>query len=196
VSVSFDKIEDVIAAIGRGELVVMTDDENRENEGDLVCAAAKASPEAINFMVTYGRGLVCVPITAERAEALGLLRATPPSDSFKTAFTESVDAKNGISTGISAFDRAATVATLIDPASTSAEIVSPGHLFPLVARPGGVLQRAGHTEAAVDLARLAGLSSAGVICEIMNDDGSMARLPEAQTPHGLHCRSHRLQAYT
>ena len=175
---SFDKIEDVIAAIGRGELVVMTDDENRENEGDLVCAAAKASPEAINFMVTYGRGLVCVPITAERAEALGLLRATPPSDSFKTAFTESVDAKNGISTGISAFDRAATVATLIDPASTSAEIVSPGHLFPLVARPGGVLQRAGHTEAAVDLARLAGLSSAGVICEIMNDDGSMARLPE------------------
>lgn len=176
--VEFDKIEDVIAALKRGEMVIVTDDENRENEGDLVAAAAKVTPEIINFMATHGRGLVCVPLSEERAAALKLYSMAALKDPFQTAFTQSVDAKNGITTGISAYDRAKTIEALIDPASTADDFVIPGHVFPLVARAGGVLRRAGHTEAAVDMARIAGLAPAGVICEIMNDDGTMARVPQ------------------
>jgi 3,4-dihydroxy 2-butanone 4-phosphate synthase/GTP cyclohydrolase II len=174
----FDKIEDVIAAFRAGEMVVLTDDENRENEGDLVIAASKTTPESINFMATFGRGLICVPITEQRANQLQLNEMVPTNnDPFKTAFTVSVDAKEGTTTGISAFDRAATVAALIDPQRTHSDFGVPGHIFPLIARNGGVLRRAGHTEAAVDLAKLSGLAPAGVICEIMNEDGTMARMP-------------------
>lgn len=183
----FDPVEAVIDDIRKGRMVVITDDESRENEGDLVCAAAKATPKTITFMATHGRGLICVPLTEERAKALRLSRP-PAADNFHTAFTDSVDAKEGVSTGISAHDRARTVAALIDPVSAREDFVSPGHVFPLTARPGGVLQRAGHTEAAVDLAKMAGLCPAGVICEIMNDDGSMARLPDLmkfKERHGL-----------
>jgi 3,4-dihydroxy 2-butanone 4-phosphate synthase/GTP cyclohydrolase II len=176
--VEFDKIEDVIAALKRGEMVIVTDDENRENEGDLVAAAAKVTPEIINFMATHGRGLVCVPLSEEHAATLKLYSMAALKDPFHTAFTQSVDAKNGITTGISAYDREKTIETLIDPASTADDFVIPGHVFPLVARAGGVLRRAGHTEAAVDMARIAGLAPAGVICEIMNDDGTMARVPQ------------------
>ena len=141
-------------------------------------AAANVTPEAITFMATHARGLICAPLTAERAAEINLSTPASLSDPFGTAFTQSVDARKGTTTGISAFDRARTVRTLIDPAASAADFVSPGHLFPLIARPGGVLRRAGHTEAAVDLARLAGLTPAGVICEIMNDDGTMARIPQ------------------
>lgn len=174
----FDPIEDLIEAIRNGEMVIIADDENRENEGDLIVAAAHATPDKINFMATHARGLICVPLDESRARELNLTTPASLSDPFGTAFTQSVDAREGTTTGISAYDRAATVAALIDPASTPASFVSPGHLFPLIARPGGVLRRAGHTETAVDLARLAGLAPAGVICEIMNDDGTMARLPQ------------------
>ena len=172
----FDAIEDVIQAIARGEMIVVADDENRENEGDCVIAASFATPEAINFMAKEARGLICVPLSYERANELGLESQASMSDIYRTAFTQSVDAKNGTTTGISAYDRAQTVKELLDPEKTINDFITPGHLFPLVARPGGVLQRAGHTEAAVDLAQLAGLSPAGVICEIMNDDGTMSRL--------------------
>lgn len=175
----FDKVEDVIKAYRNGEMVILTDDEGRENEGDLVIAASKATPEAINFMATHGRGLICTPITEERANELHLKEMAPgQGDSFGTAFTVSIDAKETTTTGISAFDRANTIAALIDPLSSHADFVMPGHVFPLIATPGGVLRRAGHTEAAVDLAVLSGLYPAGVICEIMNEDGSMARVPE------------------
>lgn len=175
----FDKIEDVIKAYRNGEMVIITDDEGRENEGDLVIAASKATPEAVNFMATHGRGLICVPITNERAKELHLEEMAPgKSDTFGTAFTVSIDAKENTTTGISAFDRANTISALIDPLSSHSDFVVPGHVFPLIARQGGVLRRAGHTEAAVDLAILSGLYPAGVICEIMNDDGSMARVPE------------------
>ncbi len=173
----FDSVESVIEAIRNGELVVVTDDESRENEGDLVCAAAKATPDIINFMAKNARGLVCVTLTEERSKELKIYRP-PAVDRFNTAFTESVDALEGTSTGISAADRAATIAALIDPASSRESFASPGHVFPISARPGGVLQRTGHTEASVDLARMAGLYPAGVLCEIMNEDGSMARIPE------------------
>ena len=172
----FDTVESVLEDIRRGEMVIVTDDENRENEGDLVCAAQLITPEKINFMITHARGLVCAPITEERAKELGILRP-PSTDHFKTAFTESVDALSG-TTGISAFDRANTVRCLIDPAHKREDFGIPGHIFPIAARPGGVLQRTGHTEAAVDLTRLAGLTPAGVICEITRDDGKMARLPD------------------
>ncbi|WP_418392412.1 bifunctional 3,4-dihydroxy-2-butanone-4-phosphate synthase/GTP cyclohydrolase II [Victivallis lenta] len=175
---AFDPIEDLVADIKAGRMVIITDDENRENEGDLVLAAANVTPEAITFMATHARGLICAPLTAERAAEINLSTPASLSDPFGTAFTQSVDARKGTTTGISAFDRARTVRTLIDPAASAADFVSPGHLFPLIARPGGVLRRAGHTEAAVDLARLAGLTPAGVICEIMNDDGTMARIPQ------------------
>ena len=184
----FNSVEELIADLKQGKMVVITDDEHRENEGDLIVAASFATPEVINFMAVNGRGLICVPLSAERAEELDLHTPASLSDPFGTAFTQSVDARRGTTTGISAFDRARTVATLIDPQSTAHDFISPGHLFPLVARPGGVLRRAGHTEAAVDLARLAGLTPAGVICEIMNDDGTMARLPqlnEFRRRHGL-----------
>jgi 3,4-dihydroxy 2-butanone 4-phosphate synthase/GTP cyclohydrolase II len=174
----FDKIEDVIKAMKNGEMVIITDDENRENEGDLIIAASKITPEAINFMATHGRGLICTPITTERAQELKLNKMVSETDPFKTAFTVSIDAKENTSTGISAFDRANTIAAIIDPLSAASDFVSPGHVFPLVAAEGGVLKRAGHTEAAVDFAKLAGLYPAGVICEIMNEDGTMARIPE------------------
>lgn len=176
--IAFDPVEELVADIRAGKMVVITDDENRENEGDLVLAAAHVTPEAIAFMATHARGLICAPLTAERAEELNLSTPASLTDPFGTAFTQSVDAKKGTTTGISAFDRAKTVEALIDPAASHCDFVSPGHLFPLVARPGGVLRRAGHTEASVDLARLAGLTPAGVICEIMNDDGTMARVPQ------------------
>lgn len=177
-NVQFDSVESVLEDIRAGKLVIVTDDENRENEGDLVCAADKITPEIINFMITHARGLVCAPITEERAKELGIYRA-PSTDHFKTAFTDSVDALTG-STGISAADRANTVRTLIDPKAKQSDFGIPGHIFPIAARPGGVLQRTGHTEAAVDLARMAGLTPAGVICEITKDDGTMARLYDLQ----------------
>ena len=182
----FDPVESVISDIRAGKMVIVTDDENRENEGDLVCAAELITPEKINFMITYARGLVCAPITEARAKELGILRP-PSTDHFKTAFTESLDALSG-TTGISASDRANTVKSLIDPAKKREDFGIPGHVFPIAARPGGVLQRTGHTEAAVDLAKLAGLTPAGVICEITKENGEMARLPdlmEFKKEHGL-----------
>lgn len=185
----FDKIAEVVADIRAGRMVVVTDDENRENEGDLVAAAAAVTPDMINFMAKHGRGLICAPITTERARKLGLERAAPADDAFRTAFTESVDCRHGTTTGISAYDRARTIAALIDPDSGPGDFVKPGHVFPIAARPGGVLQRAGHTEAAVDLARLAGLYPAGVICEIMDEDGGMARGERLEA----FCRGHDLK---
>jgi len=185
----FNTIEEVLADIRDGKMVIITDDPSRENEGDLVMAAEKATPDAINFMVMHARGLVCTPITHERAQQLGLQRMVLENrESQKTAFTVSVDAAHGVTTGISAADRAAVARVLVDPNATPQDLVQPGHIFPLQAKEGGVLQRAGHTEAAVDLARLAGLQPAGVICEIMNDDGTMARLPDLlqfAAKHGL-----------
>jgi len=186
----FDPVEDVLAAVERGELVVVTDDEKRENEGDLIVAAEKATPEAINFMTKYARGLICVALEGDRLQALNLapMAVRGDGDSFGTAFMESVDAREDNTTGISAHDRAVTVKKLLDPSSTETDFVSPGHTFPLRAVSGGVLHRAGHTEAAVDLARMAGLTPAGVICEVLHDDGTMARLPElieVAREHGL-----------
>ncbi len=177
---SLDPIEAAIDDIRRGRMVVVVDDEHRENEGDLVMAAEKATPEAINFMVRFARGLVCVPMDSADLVRLGIEVAPSRNrgDRFATAFTYSVDAAEGISTGISAADRSRTIQRLVAVDALPAELVSPGHIFPLRAREGGVLVRAGHTEAAVDLARMAGLRPAGVICEIMRDDGEMARLPE------------------
>ena len=187
-SIQFDPVEEVIAAVQRGEMVLVTDDENRENEGDLIVAAAKATPEVINFMATHAKGLICVPLGDDMAARLNLTSMASGRDAFGTAFTQSVDVIEGTTTGISAFDRAKTVAALIDPSSKTDDFVSPGHIFPLAARAGGVLRRTGHTEAAVDLARMAGFAPAGVICEIMNDDGTMARVPELdkfRKRHGL-----------
>lgn len=175
----FNPIEEIIEAIRKGEMVIMADDETRENEGDLIFAASLVTPEKVNFMMKHGRGLICVPLAEDRIEALRLSAMTEEAkDSMKTAFTVSVDARLGVTTGISAHDRARTIEVLADPACTANDLVSPGHIFPLKAKKGGLLIRAGHTEAAVDLARLAGLPAAGVICEIINDDGSMARLPD------------------
>jgi len=175
----FDPIETVLDAIRAGELVVVTDDADRENEGDLVLAADKVTPELVNFMATHGRGLICVPVTEERADALGLQRMVSRNrESHRTDFTVSVDATHGITTGISAHDRSATIAILADPKAQPEQLVQPGHIFPLRAKAGGVLRRAGHTEAAVDLARMAGLNPTGVLCEILSADGTMARLPE------------------
>ncbi len=178
----FDSIETAIEDIRQGKMVIVTDDESRENEGDLIMAAEKVTPEAINFMATHGRGLICVPMAPERCDQLGLTSMAPENNEpFKTAFVSSVDARAGITTGISAFDRAETIRILADPEQSSQSLVSPGHIFPLRYREGGVLNRAGHTEASVDLASLAGAYPAGVICEIMNEDGSMARLPDLVT---------------
>ncbi len=175
----FDSVEEAIADIAAGRIVIVTDDENRENEGDLVMAASKVTPEAVNMMIRHGRGLICVPTTDHQLKRLGISPMTPDNrESQRTAFTVSVDAAEGITTGISAYDRAATIRILADPDAAPGMLVQPGHVFPLRARPGGVLQRAGHTEAAVDLASLAGLHPSGVICEILNEDGSMARLKE------------------
>ena len=178
---AFDSVEDVLDALRRGEMVVVTDDENRENEGDLICAAEKITPESINFMTKFGRGLICVALESKRVKELSLapMATRKESDAQGTAFLESVDAVE-TSTGISAADRSITVQRLVDDSSTAKDFVSPGHMFPLRAVDGGVLHRAGHTEAAVDLARMAGLKPAGVICEILNEDGTMARLPDLQ----------------
>jgi 3,4-dihydroxy 2-butanone 4-phosphate synthase / GTP cyclohydrolase II len=189
--IRFDAIADALAAIRNGESIVVVDDENRENEGDLICAAQFATPEQINFMATEARGLICLAMEGERLDALDLpLMVDRNTDENQTAFTVSVDAgpENGVSTGISAEDRARTIQVAIHPNSRPADLRRPGHIFPLRARQGGVLKRAGHTEAAVDLARLAGLYPAGVICEIQNTDGSMARLPQLAAyarRHGL-----------
>ena len=176
---SFSRIEDAIAAIRTGQMVIVADDEDGENEGDLTLAAEKITPEAINFMAKYGRGLICLAMTPERLDELQIpLMVSTNSSRFETAFCVSIEARERTTTGISAADRATTVLTAIDPATKPADLIRPGHVFPLRARNAGVLERTGQTEAAVDLARLAGLSPAGVICEIMNDDGSMATVPE------------------
>jgi 3,4-dihydroxy 2-butanone 4-phosphate synthase / GTP cyclohydrolase II len=185
----FASIEDALAAVRAGRLIVVVDDEDRENEGDLTMAASKVTPETINFMAKFGRGLVCLAMTPERLDHLEIpLEVSANSSRRDTAMCVSVDAREGTSTGISAADRAATVRTAIAAGSTARDLVRPGHVFPLRARSGGVLVRSGHTEAAVDLARIAGLEPAGVICEIMNDDGSMARVPQLTKfarKHGL-----------
>lgn len=171
--------EELIEEARNGRMVVLIDDEDRENEGDLVIPAQMAGPQAINFMATHGRGLICLALEKARVEALRLpLMASRNGSRHQTAFTVSIEAKEGVTTGISAPDRARTIATAIDPAKGAEDLASPGHIFPLMARDGGVLVRAGHTEAAVDIARLAGLNPSGVICEIMKDDGTMARLPD------------------
>jgi 3,4-dihydroxy 2-butanone 4-phosphate synthase/GTP cyclohydrolase II len=175
----FNTIDEAIDDIAKGKIIILVDDEDRENEGDLCMAAEKVTPEAVNFMARYGRGLICLTLTSERVEELNLPMMTEDNTSpFGTAFTVSVEAKKGVTTGISAADRATTIRTAIDPKVLPEDLVRPGHVFPLRARPGGVLQRAGQTEGSVDLARLSGLYPAGVICEIMNDDGTMARVPE------------------
>ena len=182
-------IEEIIEDARNGRMFVLIDHEDRENEGDLVIPAQMATPDAINFMATNGRGLICLALTSERVDQLGLeLMSTNNSSRHETAFTISIEAREGVTTGISAHDRARTVAVAIDASKGMADIATPGHVFPLRARSGGVLVRAGHTEAAVDIARLAGLNSSGVICEIMNEDGTMARLPELigfAQKHGL-----------
>ena len=172
-------ISEILEDARNGRMFILVDHEDRENEGDLVIPAQMATPEAVNFMATHGRGLICLTLTSERIDALGLpLMASYNSSRHETAFTISIEAREGVTTGISAHDRARTVAVAIDAGKTAADIATPGHVFPLRARDGGVLVRAGHTEAAVDVSRLAGLNPSGVICEIMNDDGTMSRLPD------------------
>jgi 3,4-dihydroxy 2-butanone 4-phosphate synthase/GTP cyclohydrolase II len=189
----FNSIETVIADIQKGRMVIMVDDADRENEGDLIMAAQAITSDAVNFMAKHGRGLICVPTTSERLQQLGVERMVRQNrETFKTDFQVSVDAARGITTGISAADRAETIRLMAEPTAVPEDLVQPGHVFPLRARPGGVLQRAGHTEAAVDLARLAGCRPIGVICEIMSEDGSMARLPELIR----FARKHRLKICT
>jgi len=189
----FSTIEEAIEEIRAGRMVVVCDAEDRENEGDLTLAAQFVTPEAINFMAKYGRGLICLALTPERCEELGLELMTAKNESpFETAFTVSIEAREGVTTGISAHDRARTIQVAIDPRTKPSDLVQPGHVFPLKAKPGGVLERAGQTEAAVDLARLAGLTPAGVICEIMNDDGTMARVPDLER----FCQRHGLKMIT
>jgi 3,4-dihydroxy 2-butanone 4-phosphate synthase/GTP cyclohydrolase II len=182
-------IEDIIEDARNGRMFILVDDEDRENEGDLVIPAQFATPQAINFMAKYGRGLICLSMTRERVEQLDLnLMSRENSSRHQTAFTISIEAREGVTTGISAADRAHTIQVAIDPSKGAQDIGSPGHVFPLIAKDGGVLVRTGHTEAAVDIARLAGLNPSGVICEIMNDDGTMARMPDLVTfakEHGL-----------
>ena len=185
-----DSIETVLADLQRGRMVIVVDDADRENEGDLVMAAEHATPTAINFMARFGRGLICAPTTGDRLKQLGIERmVTQNRETFKTDFQVSVDAARGITTGISAADRARTIQIMADPTAVPEDLVQPGHVFPLRAKPGGVLQRAGHTEAAVDLVRLAGCRPSGVICEVMSDDGTMARLPELRK----FARKHKLK---
>jgi len=189
----FSPIEEALEDVRAGRMVVVCDAEDRENEGDLTLAAQFATPEAINFMATHGRGLVCLALTGDRCDELGLdLMAAKNESPFETAFTVSIEAREGITTGISAHDRAHTIQVAIDPKTRPHDLVQPGHIFPLKAKTGGVLERTGQTEAAVDLARLAGLSPAGVICEVMNDDGTMARVPDL-VPY---CERHGLKMVT
>jgi len=186
---AFDTIEDALDDFRAGKMLIVVDDEDRENEGDLTIAAEKVTPEIINFMAAHGRGLICMPMTGERLDALQVpLMVTDNTSPYGTAFCVSIEAKVGVSTGISAADRARTVRAAVDPSTTPSDLARPGHMFPLRARPGGVLQRAGQTEAAVDLARIAGLDPAGVICEVMNEDGTMARvgdLKKFSARHGI-----------
>ncbi len=182
-------IEQALEELRAGRMIIVVDDESRENEGDLVMAAEKVSPADVNFMAAHGRGLICVALTGDRLDALRIPMMVPSGGNasrFQTAFTVSVDARHGITTGISAPDRAVTIRALVDPATRPEDLVMPGHVFPLRAREGGVLERAGHTEAAVDLARLAGLRPAGVICEILAEDGGMARMPELEAFAAAH----------
>jgi 3,4-dihydroxy 2-butanone 4-phosphate synthase / GTP cyclohydrolase II len=189
----FSTIEEALEDIRDGKMVVVCDAEDRENEGDLTLAAQFATPDAINFMATHGRGLICLALTPERCDELGLdLMAAKNESAFETAFTVSVEAREGITTGISAHDRAHTIQVAIDPKARPRDLVQPGHIFPLKAKPGGVLERTGQTEAAVDLARLAGLNPSGVICEVMNDDGTMARVPDLVA----YCARHGLRMIT
>ena len=178
--IKLNKIEDAIDAIKKGEIIIVVDDENRENEGDFIAAAEMINSSMINFMAKYGRGLICVPMSEKLCNNLDLKKMVPNNtDPFETAFTVSVDLKgNGVTSGISAADRAKTVLALVDNKTKPGDLTRPGHVFPLIAREGGVLRRTGHTEASIDFSRLAGLKSAGVLCEIMNDDGTMSRLPE------------------
>jgi 3,4-dihydroxy 2-butanone 4-phosphate synthase/GTP cyclohydrolase II len=190
---TFDSIEEAIKEIKKGRFVILVDDEDRENEGDLVIAAEKVTPQAINFMAKHGRGLICLALTPERVAELRLPPQAPENTApFGTAFTVSIDARRDITTGISAADRATTIRTAIDPKCRPEDLARPGHVFPLKADKGGVLKRAGQTEGSVDLARLAGLSPAGVLCEIMNDDGTMARVPELSE----FAKRHRLKMVT
>jgi len=190
---SFATIEEAIEDVRNGKIVVVVDDPGRENEGDLTIAAQFATPEAVNFMATHGRGLICLCLTEQRCDELGLRMMTDHNETpFETAFTVSIEARDGISTGISAADRARTIQVAIDPDKTGRDLVQPGHVFPLRAKDGGVLRRTGQTEAAVDLARLAGLNPSGVVCEIMNDDGTMARVPDL-IPY---CAKHGLKLVT
>jgi 3,4-dihydroxy 2-butanone 4-phosphate synthase/GTP cyclohydrolase II len=186
---AISSVEEIIEDARNGRMFILVDHEDRENEGDLVIPAQMSTPSAINFMATHGRGLICLALTSERVDQLGLQPMSPKNSSrHASAFTLSIEAREGISTGISAADRARTVSVAIDPTKGAADIATPGHVFPLRARDGGVLVRAGHTEAAVDVARLAGLNPSGVICEVMNDDGTMARLPDLivfAQKHGL-----------
>jgi len=189
----FTDVLNAIEEIRAGRMIVVVDDEDRENEGDLTLAAEKVTPEAINFMAKFGRGLICLAMTEERLEHLNIGPMTSENTSqFGTAFCEAIDARTGVSTGISAYDRARTIQVAIDPATRPADLARPGHVFPLRARKGGVLVRAGQTEAAVDLARLAGMVPAGIICEIMKDDGSMARVPDLIE----FCREHKMKMLT
>ncbi|HEY0004296.1 MAG TPA: 3,4-dihydroxy-2-butanone-4-phosphate synthase [Pyrinomonadaceae bacterium] len=185
----FASIEEAAAEIGEGRMIIIVDDEDRENEGDLVCAAEKVTPEIINFMATHARGLICMPLTEERCDELHLTMQVADNTSFLgTAFTVSIEARKGVTTGISAADRATTILTAVDPKTRPQDLARPGHVFPLRARTGGVLVRPGQTEASVDIARIAGLYPAGVVCEIMNADGTMARMPELERfaqEHGL-----------
>src|SRR5437899_391872 len=186
---SLATIEQAAADIRDGKMIIIVDDEDRENEGDLVCAAEKVTPEIINFMAIHGRGLICLPLTEERCEELQLFpQTTENTSSMGTAFTTSIEAREGVTTGISAADRAKTILTAVDPKTRPQDLARPGHVFPLRAKSGGVLVRVGQTEASVDIARFAGLQPAAVICEIMNDDGTMARMPELELfaeKHGL-----------
>src|SRR6185295_18805804 len=189
----FAPIEEAIAAIRAGEMIIVVDDEDRENEGDLTIAAEKVTPETINFMARHGRGLICLAMTGERLDELQVpLMVSDNTSMYGTAFCVSVEAKKKVSTGISAADRAQTILTAIHPATKPGDLVRPGHVFPLRARNGGVLVRAGQTEAAVDLARIAGLTPSGVICEVMNDDGTMSRVPQLIE----FCREHGLKMLT
>ncbi|HEY5910244.1 MAG TPA: bifunctional 3,4-dihydroxy-2-butanone-4-phosphate synthase/GTP cyclohydrolase II [Verrucomicrobiae bacterium] len=189
----FDSIDAVVTDLKQGRMVIVVDDADRENEGDLIMAGQFVTPAAVNFMAKYGRGLICVPTTSERLQQLGIERMVRQNrETFKTDFQISVDAARGITTGISAADRAETIRVMADPTAVPEDLAQPGHVFPLRAQPGGVLQRAGHTEAAVDLARLAAARPIGVICEIMSDDGSMARLPELLR----FAKTHRLKICT
>ena len=187
----FASIEEAVADIRAGRIIVVVDDEDRENEGDFLMAADKATPEAVNFMIVQGRGLMCMPMLGERLEELQIpMMVNDNTAPLGTAFTVSVDARRGVTTGISAYDRAVTIRTLVNPLSRPDDLTRPGHIFPLRAMPGGVLRRAGHTEAAIDLARLAGCSPAGVICEVLNDEGGMARVQDLLSlakRHGLKC---------